>query len=260
MSKAFGYPAYTPDGVQLITTTDGYYSDSMMNITVYHMEEGDSRQFSFETQELALLLIEGDITLRWEDKEERLTRKTCFDNGAEAGGLHVARGVAVSVQAHGSTELFVVSTENENSFPSEFYPTEAIGKVVSCADILGGTCERNVTTMFDDHTAPKSNLVLGETYPLPGKWCGYPPHGHPQPEVYYYRIDRPEGFGFCGVGDDVYKITDRSFSCLTHGVMHPQVVAPGYQMYIIWVIRHLPGNPWTRGANLPEYQWLEKVK
>ena len=34
--------------------------------------------------------------------------------------------------------------------------------------------------------------------------------------------------------------------------------APGYRMYIIWAIRHLPGDPWRRGANLPEYQWLER--
>lgn len=209
----------------------------MMNITVYHMEAGDRREFCLLKEELALLLMEGDITLTWPGREERLHRKTCFDKATEVCGLHIAKNTPVAVTACGPVELFVVS----------------------CADICGGTCERNVTTLFDDQTAPASNLVLGETYSLPGKWCGYPPHSHPQPGVYYYRVDWPEGFGFCCVGDDVYKVKDRSFSCLTHGAMHPQVAAPGYQMYIIWAIRHLPGNPWTRGTNLPEYQWLEKI-
>lgn len=156
-----------------------------------------------------------------------------------------------------SSEVFAVSAESDNGFPARFYATGDIRNVTSCADICNNTCGRKVTTLSDDETAPYSNLILGETFPRPGKWCGYPPHEHPQPEVYCYRIDRPEGFGFCCVGDNVYKIRDRSFSLLAHGAMHPQVAAPGYHMYITWVIRHLPGDPWRRGPNLPEYQWLE---
>lgn len=256
--REFGYPVRGLDGIQHLTDTTGAFKDALMDTSVCHLEAGAAKAFSYKNEECAFLLIEGSITFAWADQRIHRTRKGCFDDGAEVCALHVPCGTEVTLTADASSEVFVAHTENEREFSPKFYDTQAIANVTSCADICGGTCERKVTTVFDDVTAPYSNLVLGETYPLPGKWCGYPPHEHPQPEVYYYRIDRPEGFGFCCVGDNVYKIKDRSFSLLAHGAMHPQVTAPGYRMYIIWVIRHLPGNVWHRGPNLPEYQWLEK--
>lgn len=258
MINEFGYPAYDADRIQHLTSEDGPYSDSLMNTSVCRFEPGQERIFVSPDEEFAFLLIEGEAVFSWDDQKVIGKRDTCFDDGAQAFGLHVPKGTKVTVQAICTSEVFVVSTKNDRYFCPEVYPTAAIRNVTSCAKICGGTCERKVTTLFDDETAPRSNLVLGETYPLPGKWCGYPPHSHPQPEVYYYRIDRPEGFGLCRVGDNAYVIKDRSFSLLAHGAMHPQVVAPGYHMYIIWVIRHLPGDPWHRGANLSEYRWLEK--
>ena len=58
-----------------------------------------------------------------------------------------------------------------------------------------GTGHRIVSTMFDLDNAPQSNLVMGEVFNQPGRWSSYPPHHHPQPEVYYYQFDHPEGFG-----------------------------------------------------------------
>ncbi len=259
MGQQFGYPAYDAGGVQRLTDRTGPCRDALMDTAVYRMDAGEERRFLLPEDEAAFLLIEGEITFSWGGKTVRRRRESCFDDGAQVCALHVPRNTPVALRAEGPSEIFAAFTENAREFPARFYPTEEIRNVTSCADICGGTCERKVTTVFDDVTNPDSNLVLGETYPLPGRWCGYPPHSHPQPEVYYYRVDRPEGFGFCCVGDEVYKIRDRSFSLLAHGAMHPQAAAPGYHMYIIWVIRHLPGDPWRRGPNLPEYQWLEKV-
>ena len=256
--KSFGYPHYDPDGVQRLTNVNSVYADAMMNTFVCHLEPGQKRSVLSLDDECALLLIEGSVIFSWNGQTVHRSRESCFDDGTEVCALHVSRNTEVTLKADKPSERFLAFTENPIDFSAKFYTTEEIRNVTSCAEICNGTCERKVTTIFDDVTAPYSNLVLGETYPLPGKWCGYPPHSHPQPEVYYYRIDRPEGFGFCCVGDEVYKIKDKSFSLLAHGAMHPQVTAPGYRMYIIWVIRHLPEDPWHRGPNLPEYQWLEK--
>lgn len=253
----FGYPEYGPDGVQVLTAPTGLYKDSMMYTAVYRLRAGEQRNFLSEEDECAFLLIEGGASFQWNGEEVRAQRETCFDDGKEVVALHVPRSTPVTLKAFRDSEIFVAQTKNDRLFPARFYATAEIANVTSCAGILGGTAERKVTTVFDDVTAPYSNLVLGEIYPLPGKWCGYPPHAHPQPELYYYRVDRPEGFGFACVDDFVYKIKDRSFSLILNNYMHPQVVAPGYHMYIIWVIRHLDGNPWHRGPNLPEYQWLE---
>lgn len=103
-------------------------------------------------------------------------------------------------------------------------------------------------------------MVLGEIITKQGGWCSYIPHWHPQPEVYYYRYERPEGFGACIIGDNAYKVTDGSFAAITPGETHPQATAPGYAQYCVWMIRHLPGNPWTSRADDPRYEWLMTEK
>ena len=258
MEKPFAYPPFDADGVQRLTSVKGPYAGALMDTAVVRLAPGESRTYTWPGEESVYLLVEGDVTFAWEGKTAHGSRKSCFDDGAEAYYLHVPAGVTVTLTAQAQSEVFFAHTENETVFDSKFYVPADVGIVTSCPGILAGTAERKVTTAFDDMTAPYSNLVIGEIFPLPGKWCGYPPHSHPQPEVYYYRIDRPEGFGFCGIGDDAYVIKDRSFSLLADGAMHPQVTAPGYNMYVIWIIRHLPEEKWHRGPNLPEYQWLEK--
>lgn len=40
--------------------------------------------------------------------------------------------------------------------------------------------------------------------------------------------------------------------------MHPQVSAPGYAMYYIWVIRHLKGNPYIKPDFEEQHLWVEQ--
>lgn len=43
---------------------------------------------------------------------------------------------------------------------------------------------------------------------------------------------------------------------------HPQSVAPGFQMYTCWMIRHLPGNPWLQTDRCEDerYTWLHDAQ
>lgn len=112
--------------------------------------------------------------------------------------------------------------------------------------------------MFDYDNAPYSNMVMGEVFNQPGRWSSYPPHHHPQPEVYYYQFDPPQGFGACFNGDDVFKSTDGAYCTITDGNDHEQVTAPGYTMYYVWMIRHIDGDPWYKTTRLysKEHEWL----
>ena len=106
--------------------------------------------------------------------------------------------------------------------------------------------------------APFSNMVLGEVLNRPGKWSSYPPHHHPQPEVYFYRFDYPHGFGAGFANGDVYKTEQNGCAVINHG-FHSQVVAPGYAMCYAWGIRHLEGDPWLKTRiDDKEHEWLWK--
>lgn len=258
MVKEFDYPKFMPDGVQHLTLDHG--ENSWMSTSVYRMKEGEVRKFQFADQEQAFLLMYGDVEFWWNDKKERIARKTFFDEGEGTACLHVCRGTEVTVTAFAETEIMWEATENEREFPAKLYHGDEISNVIVGEELCGGTCTRRVTTIIDYNNAPYSNLVIGETYTMQGAWAGYPPHGHRQPEVYYYRTDKPQGFGACFIGDEAYVIKDRSVSILLDGRTHPQVTAPGYQMYIVWMIRHLPDDPWVDRIEDPEHVWVRNAQ
>lgn len=253
--KVFGYPEFDGRGEKILTTYDGPYRDMLMDIRVFKLKSGAVKTLAFDAEEMAILLLKGKITLEWEDSLRTVSRKDVFTDGPWA--LHVARGVEVRVKAHeDDTTILIQRTHNTGSFTSKLYSPDDAPFKDSCRGKFGDTANRMVNTLFDHNSAPYSNMVLGEVMNDRGNWSGYIPHHHPQPEVYYFLFDRPEGFGASFVGDDVYKSTNGSFSAIPGGVTHPQVCAPGYKMYTCWMIRHLDGNPWTTRIDDERYIWL----
>jgi 5-deoxy-glucuronate isomerase len=254
MENIFGYPEFDKDGKKILTRTSGPFSETMMNISVYRMEQGKSLLFSSPDEETAILLINGNVTFKWLNKIVTGKRHNFIQDGATC--LHVCKGVAVTVLANESSEILVQSTANERAFECKLYTPENCVEETFGKNQFEGKAERSVRTFFDYSTAPYSNMVMGEIIVPQGGWSSYPPHHHPQPEVYYYRFEKPQGFGACFIGDHVYKIKDGSFCAIPGGFTHPQVNAPGYPMYYVWMIRHFTDNPWTDRIFDPAHKWL----
>ena len=212
MSKVFGYPQFNEEGEQILTTYDNEYSAMNMDIRVYRMSKGSEREFCRDGEETAILLLSGNITFDWEGKQQTVTRQDVFTDGPWA--LHVCSGVRVKVSAATDSEILVQCTKNDKQFDPRLYcPQDAPWKY-SCVGKFGNVAKRRVNTIFDHDIAPWSNMVLGEVLNDRGNWSGYLPHRHPQPETYYFRFDRPEGFGASFVGDQVFKSVDGSFSAI----------------------------------------------
>lgn len=254
MSKPFSYPEYE-DGVKILAHAGDAVNDMMMNVRVYRMEPGTEHRFLSETDETAVLLVLGDVTWRWSDRVETGHRESFIEEGPYC--LHVSKGVEVSVVANAPSEVLVQQTENSREFPPVFYRPQDCRDDIFGLDVFDNKMKRTVRTVFDYKNAPYSNMVNGEVINHQGGWSSYTPHHHPQPEVYYYRYERSEGFGACFLGDDVYKIKDGSCACIPGGVTHPQVTAPAFPMYYCWMIRHLEGNPWTDRIVDPRYTWID---
>lgn len=70
-----------------------------------------------------------------------------------------------------------------------------------------------------------------------------------------------EGFGAGFEGNTPYKTENGSCLCIRGGNAHQQVTAPGYEMYYVWLIRHLDGDPWDKTRiYVPEYEWLANAE
>ncbi len=254
MSKPFSYPEFQ-SGVKTLSQAGDSTNDMMMNIAVFQMKAGESRTFYRETEEMAVLLVLGKVTISWGENQELCSRDSFITSGPYC--LHTPKGVTVTVRAEADSEVLVQSTENDRDFAPVFYRPEDCRDDIFGLDVFDNKMKRTVRTVFDYKNAPYSNMVNGEVINHQGGWSSYTPHHHPQPEVYYYRYERPEGFGACFLGDDVYKIKDGSCACIPGGTTHPQVTAPAFPMYYCWMIRHLPGNPWTDRIVDPRYTWID---
>lgn len=260
MGKVFGYPEFDKTGEMILTTYDNEYKEMLMDIRIYQMKAGEKRVFYKEKEEVAVLLLSGKISYTWEEKTEIVSRKDVFSEGPWC--VHVCRGKEVQVLAEADSEILVQCAENDRQFPCRLHRPEDAPWGYSCVGKFGNVAKRRVNTIFDHDICPESNMVLGEVLNDRGNWSGYLPHRHVQPETYFFKFDRPEGFGASFVGDEVFKSVNNSFSAIPGGALHPQVVAPGFQMYTCWMIRHLEGKPWLQTDRCEDerYTWMHDAE
>jgi len=241
-------------GYNSITEMNGKHPEMLMDFGILKMKNGMVEQ-STEELERAYLLINGKIEFNWQGQNVVAARENCFDDAPYC--LHVPAGVEVQMTClEDDTEVAVQKTNNENTFESVFYKPEIVRSEMRGAGTMNEASTRNVRTIFDTTNAPEAKLVLGEVIGYPGKWSSYPPHHHPQPEIYYYKYNPSNGYSFSEVGENAYKLHEGDTILLEEGMTHPQVVAPGYAVYYIWVIRHLENNPYITPTFVDEHKWV----
>ena len=160
MGKVFGYPKFDEKGEMILTTYDNEYKAMMMDIRVYQMSQGETRNFCREGEETAVLLLSGKVTYGWDGKTETVSRKDVFTEGPWC--VHVCTGHKVDVTAEADAEILVQCTKNEKEFASRLYAPEDAPWGYSSVGKFGNVAKRRVNTIFDHDISPQSNMVLGE--------------------------------------------------------------------------------------------------
>ncbi|MCD7827553.1 MAG: 5-deoxy-glucuronate isomerase [Clostridiales bacterium] len=255
----FEIPSLNENNEKILCEMNGKNADMGMNIKVKFLKAGESISLDDKNNETAVLLVSGSVKFKWNGKEAEGQRANPFEMKPYC--LHVSKNTPFTVFAAADSEIVIQQTDNDREFEPVFYAPEDCLYQEFGKGQWEGTGYRVVSTMFDIDNAPYSNMVMGEVFNKPGRWSSYPPHHHPQPEVYYYRFDKPQGFGACFNGDQVYKSVDGSFCTIHNGQDHQQVVAPCYTMYYVWMIRHIDGDPWFKTTRIvsPEHEWINKA-
>ncbi len=207
----FGRLGELKHGYNAMTTRE---SDMLMDIGYQLFDENEVVEFEDRLQETAFVILTGKVEIAWEGKKEIMERHSLFEENPYC--LLVPKTVKVTIKAlQQNTEVLVQQTINEKTFQPVFFRPEDVQADVFGAGLWKGTAERTVRTIFDYDNAPFSNMVNGEVINSPGRWSGYIPHNHPQPEVYTYKFDKPQGFGACFIGDNAFKISHNSWSELS---------------------------------------------
>lgn len=204
--------------------------------------------------ETAWVLLHGTAEIECAGQRTRVQRNSLFDEPPTA--LHVPRDTPVALlNSAPGNEWAVIRTENSRSFAPHLFLPADLRPEYRGAGLAQNACLRNVRLIFDYTNRPEANLVVGEVVNYPGRWSSYPPHHHDQTELYHYRFTDRRGYGHAELGDDVVKVRDGDTTIIPPGHDHAQVSAPGYGMYYLWMIRHLPGNPYQGFTFTAEHQW-----
>jgi 5-deoxy-glucuronate isomerase len=205
-------------------------------------------------KETAWVLLQGGAELEFGPQRATVQRTSLFEEPPSA--LHVGPDTPVVIRASEvGAEWAVIRAANTLLFPPRLFLPKDLTPEYRGAGLVQETCLRNVRLIFDRATRPESNLVVGEVINYPGRWSSYPPHHHDQPEIYHYRFTHPNGYGHAEIGEDVTKVRAHDTIFIPPGLDHAQVSAPGYGMYYLWMIRHLPGNPYSGFTFAEEHKW-----
>ena len=240
-------------GLTTVTHHDDPNEPTGLGFAVLRLAAGETWRETTEV-ESAFLLMSGKAVVTLGNRQVALARASLFDEAPSCA--HLPAGTEFHIEPGTACEFTVYRASNRKPFAAKVYQPHQTADEHRGKGQVGGACLRLVRTIFDrSNSDANAELVLGEVVTLPGRWSSYPPHHHPQPEIYHYRFDRPQGYGHAELGETVLKIRANDTVKILAGNDHAQCAAPGYAMYYAWVIRHLPGNPYTVPEFTSEHRW-----
>jgi 5-deoxy-glucuronate isomerase len=280
---------YTAENILVRPSTDPQDQDLILTITpdsagwdfvsfqARRLSTGNRWSFNSSENELAIIVLSGAISVNsnrgsWEGIE----RENVWTSAAAA--LYLPR----------RTE-FIITAERDSEFAVTWVPTDEdhepwlIQPQDVSISIRGGD---NVSRQINDLLPPGSpvhRLILVEVYTPSGNWSSYPPHKHDVhiedeggnlvqadlEEVYFYKIDKPEGCAYQHVYTDEnsplqqagYRIdalvrAENNCAVLIPEGYHPVVSAPGYTTYYLNV---LAGSAQSlANQDDPRHSWVKE--
>ena len=237
-------PPQTPGFVPVVRAGEGLRH---LSFGLLRLGAAERHRVGSDGEELALVLIEGRVRLHGHGLEGRELgpRPSVFEG--RAGALYLPPGEQVELEAPEPCHLAVIGSPAARG--------KGAGAVVVTPEDVRVQhrgrpgFEREVHDIIDERV-PAQRLLVGETFNGPGQWSSYPPHKHdeaipdveiPLEEVYYFRVEPPQGFGVQVVYSPArgveacYRIVDGDVTLLPFGY-HPVAAAPGYRVYYLWAL------------------------
>ena len=272
------HPTNHPDDPDLILSiTPNQAGWQYISFQARRLAAGKQWSFSSGENELAIVVLSGCFTITskrgaWVG----LDRTNVFSKAAYA--LYLPRRTDFTVLAERRGEFAVTWVPTDQDHEPWLIQPEDIA-----ISIRGGD---NVSRQICDVLPPGSpvqRLVLVEVYTPGGNWSSFPPHKHDVhleddqgnlieadlEEVYFYKIDRPEGYAYQWVYtaensplhqagapiDALIRVGNNDAVIVPEGY-HPVVSAPGYTTYYLNV---LAGSAQSlANQDDPKYAWVKE--
>lgn len=273
------HPGNSSDPDVIVEVTPEIAGWEYIHFQVRRLTAGQSWSFATEDRELALVPLSGVISVEsnrgsW---PEVGGRANVFAGLPHA--LYLPRNTTLSVTTASEAEFaaaWVASDEDHeprlvtpDEVPIEFRGGDHATRQINGLIPPGFPCQR---------------LVLVEVYTPGGNWSSYPPHKHDihktdaagnvveadLEEIYYYKIDRPDGFALqrvytmpesplaqAGTPFDAALVLHNNDAVIVPEGHHPVSSPPGYTTYYLNI---LAGSAQSL-ANVedPAHSWVKET-
>lgn len=169
---------------------------NQLTAVVVDLAAGQAHDVSSATQESALAVVSGHVEVQGSGVDHVIRRPSPFTTLADV--VYLPPGAPVSVTALRDSQITIGQAPAAGRFDPRVITTDEMESVVRG----GGPARRQVVSTLAD-PIPAERLIMYEGWVARGSWTGWPPHRHdgvdgsPRlEETYYFRFDRPSGFGF----------------------------------------------------------------
>ncbi len=237
-----------------------------LSFAVRKLKRGESYEAALPGTELAIVMLGGICSVRSNVGEWSHIggRKTVFDGMPYT--LYLPPDTTFTVRADTDCDLAFCYCRAEEHNPAHLVTPDEVAIEIRG----GGNATRQINSMIPPDFAAH-RLIVVEVYTPPGNWSSFPPHKHDVhnppgevdlDEIYYYRVEKPEGFAVQKVYtadrriDETLTVRDGELVLVPEGY-HPVVAAHGYNVYYL---NALAGSARSLAASDdPDYAWVRQT-
>lgn len=219
----------------------------LLDFQLLSLADGQSHQANSGDREVLAVILGGKATFDVNDHTfaEVGGRENVFSGKPHS--VYIPHSASYTITANGAVEIGLCSAPSDVDIePYVISPAEVTDGVWGAANFTRNF--HQILTQVGQPDLPAARLIVGETFTPSGNWSTYPPHKHEtdnlpheayHEEMYYFKVDSPEGFGmtrfYTDEVDHGYIVKDNTILMVPEGY-HTVVSAPGYTTYYLWFL------------------------
>ena len=236
-------------------------------LTVVKLAAGERWSRETGPDEVALVPLGGRCTVESANQRWRIGERP-YPFVGQPWAVYLPRESRFEVAAETVLELAVCAARAERTMTPRLITPDDVKVEIRGA----GNAARQINHIIEPSFAADRLLVV-EVFTPSGNWSSYPPHKHdvhdmPREadleEIYYYRIDPPDGFGLQrlytadGQTDAAYVVHDGDLLLVPEGY-HAFAVAQGYTGYYLNVLAGDEPIRTMQPSDDPAYAWVRST-
>lgn len=236
-------------------------------LTVVRLATGEAWTRSTGLDEVGLVPLGGRCSVTAEGQTWTIGERSSPFAGPP-WALYLPRESVFEVIAESPLELAVTAARAERRLPPKLVTPRDVRVEIRGA----GNAARQINHIIEP-SFEADRLLVVEVFTPSGNWSSYPPHKHDVhdmpheadlEEIYYYRIDGPEGFGLQrlhtadGQIDAAFVIHDGDLLLVPEGY-HTFAVAPGYTGYYLNVLAGDEPVRTMQPRDDPAHAWIRQT-